>query len=110
MWEQVQTELPEAVRWQTTAVYSPVGFSDVCRVGIMRASLFSPPVLWFRHSRNSRLLLRHTRLLMDALQEQLGEPVVYAETADAVAEKFARFAGFTFVQLAGDRKQFERKI
>jgi len=110
MWRQVQITIKPELEAHTTAVYAPLGNPDLGVVGVMRVSMFSPPVLWFDKMLAPNKLLRYVRKMMDELQLMLKEPIVYAETADEVGEKFALFAGFVYVRTEYGRKQFERKI
>lgn len=110
MWVKVEEPLPREVAWATEAVYTLSHTDSGARVGVMRPSLFSPPVLWFTYEQANLRELRGLNGALDALQLQIKEPIVYAETANDRDAKFAKFAGFVPVSTYLDRTQYIRSL
>lgn len=110
MWQKLDERGPREVAWQTEAVYTLAHTESGCRVGVMRPSLFSPPVLWFTYERACRRDLRHLKRKLSALLVLLGEPLVYAETASEADARFAEYAGFEFVTERLGRRLYKRSL
>lgn len=110
MWEKLAHEWPEPIGKFTEAVYTLTHTDSGCVVGVMRPSLWAPPVLWLSYAKATMTDLRRVRKELDELQLMLNEPVVWAETSGETAGKFARFAGFEYKQTNLGRDLYERKV
>lgn len=109
MWQKVDMELAEEVRYETSSVWK---YKDLMLVGVMRTSYLLPPVLWATLLRADKAELRAAPEKLDDLQRLIYSPLIYAEAAlnEGKHQKFLLFLGFEEIMAQSGRKLYQRSL